>query len=91
MEFKYEIGTECVPEYAFPGGYPLFYVTKDCETVCPKCVNANLPLFIDGRESFHDPVDNSYLITHYDINWECTDMQCANCYNQIESAYGEKE
>lgn len=84
MEFKYEIGTECVPTVAFPGGYPLYYLTGDCETLCPKCVNDNLSLCVDG-------IDDSWKVTHYDINWECTDMQCANCYSQIESAYGGKE
>jgi hypothetical protein len=91
MEFKYEIGTESVPSVAFPGLYPLFYTTKDCETLCPKCVNDNLSLCVDGRNSPDDFVDDSWKVTHYDINWECTDMQCANCYCQIESAYGEKE
>lgn len=91
MEFKYEIGTESVPTVAFPGGYPLFYITADCETLCPKCVNDNLALCVDGRNSPDDFIDDSWKVTHYDINWESTDMQCANCYCQIESAYGDKE
>ena len=27
------------PAYAWPGGYPVYYVTADSGVLCPKCAN----------------------------------------------------
>lgn len=70
--------------YAFPGGYPLFYITKDCGALCPKCANEN-------KELTEDEDDPQWFIIGIDVNWEDTTLYCDNCNKIIESAYGEDE
>lgn len=67
--------------YAWPGGYPLFYITKDAGALCPKCVNENLELLSD----IDDP---QWYIVGCEINYEDDNMYCDHCGEQIESAYG---
>ena len=70
--------------FAWPGGYPLFYITKDCEVLCPKCANEN-------KELTEDIDDPQWYITNVDINWEDTTLYCDHCSKHIESAYGDDE
>ena len=72
------------PAWAWPGGYPIFYLAADCETICATC--ANKPEFRTWNED-----DLEHLIIASDINWETTDMVCGNCNERIESAYAEDE
>ena len=65
------------------GGYPLFYVTKDCGVLCPKCANKNLKLTLGD--------DPQWRIVDCDINYEDTSLYCDNCNELVESAYGEDE
>ena len=67
--------------YAWPGGYPIFYVTKDCGVLCPKCSNEN-------KELTKDKDDPQWFIVDYDVNWEDESLYCDNCNEKIESAYG---
>ena len=64
-----------LPSYAWPGGYPLFYLDADNNVLCPSCA--------DDNDDF-DP-----LLVAYDVNWEDDCMFCDHCSNQIESAYGD--
>mgnify|MGYP006953693371 FL=1 len=70
--------------YAFPGGYPLFYITKDCGVLCPKCCNEN-------KELLNDEYDPQWFIIAYDVNWEDENMYCDHCNEKIESAYSEED
>jgi hypothetical protein len=76
-----------VQSYAWPGGYPMYFLMQDCETICPDCVNANRKL-IDA--AFADE-DEQWNVIAVDVNWEDGSMQCCNCNKKIESAYGEPE
>jgi len=63
--------------YAWPGGYPLYYLTESCEVLC----------------AAHADVESEYAdetIIGADINWEDPDLQCAHNHH-IESAYAEEE
>lgn len=65
------------PTFAWPGGYPLYYIDRAGFTMCPDCVN--------GRdEEAGEPED-------VDINWENDSLTCDDCGDPIESAYGEPE
>lgn len=64
--------------YAWPGGYPIFYLDKANEILCPGCAEENKD---NELESFR-PVT-------YAINWEDTTLICFECNESIESAYGE--
>jgi hypothetical protein len=63
------------PAHAWPGGYPLFYLTRDGLTVCAECAN---------RE-----VDDGQVVIGQDIYWEGPEMQCDDCTADIQSAYGD--
>ena len=71
------------PAYAWPGGYPVYYVTADSGVLCPKCANE------DGQQN--NPDDPQWHIVGQDIHWEGQPIMCDNCYCDIDSAYGDPE
>lgn len=68
--------------FAWPGGYPIYYLAKDCEPICANCANKEEFLIADTD-------DKQWYIVAQKINWEDTSLQCAHCNKQIESAYGD--
>lgn len=64
-----------LPIYAWPGGYPVFYLDDAGTVLCPFCANN------------HD--DYSGIIVGSEINWEDSNMHCDDCGRRIESAYAE--
>lgn len=70
--------------YAWPGGYPLFYVTKDSGVLCPTCANEN-------AELCKDKDDPQWYIVATDANWEDPDLYCDHCNKRIESTYAEDD
>ena len=74
---------DMIAKYAWPGGYPLFYLTKDNEVLCPTCVQ-------DEIEQCCDPEDNWFVVAH-DANWEDPCLHCDNCSARVESAYAEED
>ena len=66
--------------YAFPGGYPLYYVTDDGGVLCPDCANENIGLT-------DDPNDPQWFIIGATINYEDGCLFCNHCHKRIESAY----
>ena len=74
-----------LPSYAFPGGYPLFYVVADSGILCSDCANSE-----EYKKALEDyPEDKQWLIVEYDINYENAYLYCENCNNRIESAYND--
>lgn len=63
--------------YAWPGGYPLYYVDNDNSVLCPKCANSN------NEEIFP--------IVAAGVNYEDKDLYCDECSQRIESAYAEED
>jgi len=74
--------------YAFPGGYPLFLLLSDGETLCWKCFKSE---YRSIQESVKDQLQDGWNATAIDINYEDGDMYCAHCNDKIDSAYGETE
>ena len=73
------------PAYAWPGGYPMFYVTSDGAALCPKCINdSSNPIHFDG-------LSDGWKVEGYDVNWEDSQLFCDHCNKRIESAYAEDE
>jgi hypothetical protein len=72
--------------YAWPGGYPVFYITSDAGTLCPGCAT-------DAEEEglTTDPNDPQWYIVAGEINWEDADLYCDHCEVRIESAYAESD
>ena len=67
-----------LPPYAFPGGYPIFYITTQGAILCPDCAN----------EEDQDPdVRDDDPILAYIVNYEDPELICDNCNAWIECAY----
>ena len=64
-----------LPSFAWPGGYPIFYLDNQNNVLCPECANKH----------------NEYsgTIIAHDINWEDNNLYCNDCSKRIESAYNE--
>ena len=66
--------------FAFPGGYPLYYMDSSCNPLCPECANLD---YIEDYVTSDRPVA-------VDVNYENPDLYCDHCGARIESAYGEE-
>lgn len=66
-----------LPSYAWPGGYPLFYLDKEGNVLCPSCAN---------RE-----IDQAQEVIAQDVNWEDPSLFCDDCSTRIQSAYSDDE
>ena len=74
--------------YAWPGGYPIFYLTDDGGTLAHQTV-------IDERESIAESIEDNlsdgWRVIAVDINWEDGDMIDDHTGERIESAYGDDD
>lgn len=66
-----------LPKYAWPGGYPMFYLDADNNVLCPDCATKN--------NEFDKP------IVTFGTNDEDPDLYCDHCGERIESAYSEED
>lgn len=73
-----------VQSYAWPGGYPIFFLCEDGGVLCPDCVNENREL-IDSADSS----DKQWCIVAVEINYENELLYCDNCSKHVDSAYGD--
>lgn len=71
-----------VPKWAWPGGYPLFYVCEDGGDICSDCVNHD--------EGFREIDAPDWNVNGYAINYEDPELYCDGCGRRIESAYAER-
>jgi hypothetical protein len=68
--------------YAWPGGYPRYFVCADGEPLCFACADkeqANVTSGIDTHDGLWEAVG-------CEINWD-SDLTCANCAQPIQRAY----
>ena len=71
--------------YAWPGGYPLYFVMADGEAMSFKAAEENADRI---REGFTDK-DPSWTPVAFEVNWENGELYCAHSNERIESAYTE--
>lgn len=83
---KLEVSREPLPAYAWPGGYPLYYIVADGEALCPGCVNAEIKLIDAAR---FDLWDKQWRVIGVDANYEDVSLYCAHCNKQIPAAYAD--
>jgi hypothetical protein len=71
--------------YAWPGGYPLFFVTDDGEALsfASASVEAN-----QIRDSIATNTSDGWRVVAVEVNWEDEDLRCSHSSEIIESAYG---
>lgn len=73
-------GRKALPKYAWPGAYPVFYITSTMEITCDK----------HATETIYGEGFDGETIVDADVNWEDTDLYCTSGEShRIESAYGE--
>lgn len=72
--------------YAWPGGYPRISVMSDGESPCFACLKTERRNILSAIK---DNDSSGWRVDGFDINWEDTDLLCAHCGCQIESAYGQ--
>lgn len=86
-----------LPAFAWPGGYPIYYLFADGEVCCPDCANGqngSEATILEGAGMFEvnrTGLDPGWTIVASDVHWEGDALQCAHCNAQIESAYGPVE
>jgi hypothetical protein len=83
-----EVCRKPLDAFAWPGGYPLYYLTYDNAVLCPACVNAEI-VRVDAEIKSQDRNDQ-FRVVGADVNYEDTSLFCDNCDKLIESAYGEE-
>lgn len=75
--------------YAWPGGYPVFFVTADGGCLSFAAAKAERRQII--RAIGHNERFCGWRIVASDINWEDPDLICDHTGKRIESAYAEPE
>lgn len=85
---KLQASREPLPAFAWPGGYPLYYVFADGGCICPKCANDNIE-DIDSANKGERCCNShgGWAIDAHDVNWEDSDLVCDHCHKSIPSAY----
>ena len=77
-------GRDMRQPYAWPGGYPRFFVCDDGEPLSFKAAKENRRLIL---EAIRDNDRSGWHVIGCDINWEDPDLVCAHTGERIESAY----
>jgi hypothetical protein len=72
--------------YAWPGGYPLYFVTKDGAALSFDAAKENCEL-ITG--SIDDDSNDGWQVICCAVNWEDSELICDHTGEKIESAYAE--
>jgi len=81
-------GKALTQPYAWPGGYPTYFVTSDCAALCCKCAKR------EGKRitaSIREQSNDGWRVVAQVVNWEDASLFCDHCGNRIESAYAEDE
>ena len=75
-----------VSAYAWPGGYPTYFVTNDGGSLCPQCVRSERNRIVHATLTTYG--DREWSLEGQDVNYEDDHLFCDHCARQIESAYG---
>ena len=70
--------------FAWPGGYPLFLITKDGAALCFECARKEFRQIV---WDFTNYASTGWRVCGCEINYEDADLFCDNCSKQIVSAY----
>lgn len=73
-------------QYAWPGGYPKFFIMADGEAVSFASIKLNFRSVAHAM-SYPQYRDEQWTVVGVDINWEDGDLCCAHSGERIESAY----
>lgn len=76
-----------VGPYAWPGGYPHYFITSDCEALSFSAAQENAGLVRDAIIT--NDKHGGWKVIAMTINWEDETLTCSHTDERIESAYGE--
>lgn len=88
QELEQIIPNGVADSYAWPGGYPIYYLCTDGGVLCPKCVTKE---YVQIKESTLARAKDGWALEGRDINYENPQLFCAHCNERIESAYAEED
>lgn len=74
--------------YAWPGGYPLYFVTDDGEALSFAAARENYRTIV---RSMRDDARDGWTVVGVDTNYEDAALFCAHSGERIESAYAEDD
>jgi len=74
--------------YAWPGGYPIHYLTSDGGSLHPSCVRENFREILGAIRS-HSGC--GWRVVAAFVNWEDASLYCDHCGSRQESAYAEDD
>ncbi len=74
-------------EFAWPGGYPLFFITSDGAALSFEAVRENLRSVL---WSIRHGVNDGWRVIGCDVNWEDPSLYCDHTGARIPSAYAEE-
>jgi hypothetical protein len=74
--------------YAWPGGYPLYFIMSDGGALSFKAAKAERRGVL---EALRDNSGNGWRPVAVEINWEDAELYCDHTNERIESAYAEDE
>lgn len=69
-------------KYAWPGGYPIFYLDSENSVLCARCAQ------VSDEDAEELP---AFKPVAADVNYEDPELYCAQCSQRIESAYAEDQ
>jgi len=72
--------------YAWPGGYPMFFITSDGAALSFAAVRANWCLVCAAMRGH---LNDGWRVIAAEVNWEDPDLYCADSNERIPSAYAE--
>ena len=72
--------------YAWPGGYPVYFLTSDGGALSFQAAKQERRLIID---SIANGYNDGWQVIGMDVNWEDENLICDHTGERIESAYGE--
>jgi hypothetical protein len=75
--------------YAWPGGYPCYFVMADGEALSFDAAKENAG---DIEAALLDPCRHGdWKVCGFDVNWEDASLFCSHTNKRIESAYAEDD
>ena len=74
--------------YAWPGGYPMYFITSDGAALSFEAVCEN---YRSCLWSMRHGVSDGWRIVGVGINWEDVSLTCDRTGKPIESAYGSED
>lgn len=84
------VSRDPLPAFAWPGGYPIFYVFTDGGVICPDCANRNIDEIDEAnRGGYNRNSHGGWAVDAMDVNYEDTDLICDHCHKSIPAAYAD--